>query len=231
MRRVFAMCLIVITNYLSAQPFFEISNQFFRENVKDGLVKYDRVNMDRSVLDDLITRIGNYDLIAVSDAEKKAFYINAYNLLVIHQILNNYPSEGPLEIEGFFDAITSSVAGEKLTLNELEKERLFKAFPDPRIHFVLVCAAVGCPPLADFAYLPLSIEKQLKERTIYVVNFEPFIRVNSNTIQISKIFDWYKADFTKQKNTVIKYIDSYHSGDLADKQLSFYEYDWSLNKY
>lgn len=234
MRKAMIIFILLVSGIqLKAQDFFVEANDFFARYVADGLVKYDEIIKEPESLNKLVEQIGRFKLSEATASEQKAFYINAYNILIIYQILKNYPTEGPLEIEGFFDQLTSRVAGEHITLNQLEKERLFKAFPDPRLHFVLVCAAMGCPPLADFAYVPDKLEKQLQDRTRDVLNFQTFILVNENMVQISKIFEWYESDFVKDNNnnSVISYIDRYHSKVLSGRKWSFYEYDWSLNKY
>ncbi len=231
MKKISSVLLLVLTSTVFGQSFFDLSDQFFSRNVEDGLVKYSQVKKNADQLDRLVKLINNYSLDGVADAEKKAFYINAYNILVIKHIIDHYPTRGPLTIDGFFDQLKAGVAGEQLTLDQLEKERLYKSFPDPRLHFVLVCAARGCPPLADFAYMPDILEKQLTDRTSFVLNFQTFIRVNNTSVQISKIFEWYEKDFLKEAGSVFEYIDRFHDQNLRDKKLTFYEYDWSLNEF
>ena len=70
-----------------------------------------------------------------------------------------------MKIRGFFDGIKHTVMGEEVTLNQLEKGLLYPQFPDPRLHFVLVCAAKGCPPLDNCAYQPEKLDDQLTKRT------------------------------------------------------------------
>ncbi len=231
MKKLLLILFITSSTQLASQSFFETADEFFEQFVVDGMVRYDQLSKERTALNKLVLGIEKFDLKSASDSEKKAYYINAYNILVIHHIMANYPTEGPLKIEGFFDQLKANVAGEYLTLNELEKGRLFQAFPDERLHFVLVCAAIGCPPLANYAYRPETIENQLTERTNYVLNFPAFIRVNKNIVQISKIFEWYEGDFLAKSESVLSYIDQYHTQSLAGKRWSYYEYDWTLNKY
>lgn len=227
------MVILLLTCSLqsSSQSFFQEADQFFKQYVENGLVKYDQIKKDKTALNDLVKKIGAFELDNASKSEQKAFYINAYNILVIHHVMANYPAEGPLKIKGFFNELKARVAGADLTLDELEKKWLFKAFPDERLHFVLVCAAMGCPPLADYAYLPEILEKQLADRTKYVLNFPAFIRVNKDIVQVSKIFEWYEVDFLAKNESVLTYIDQYHTQSLRGKKWSFYEYDWRLNKY
>ena len=231
MKKMSLIFLIFYSVQLAGQPFFDEADRFFKRYVENGLVKYDQLQKDKTALSGLVKKIEAFNVDDASDSEKKAFYINAYNILVIHHIMANYPAEGPLKINGFFNELKANVAGNKLTLDELEKKWLFKSFPDERLHFVLVCAAVGCPPLAEFAFRPDGLENQLKERTSYVLNFPVFIRVNDGIVQISKIFEWYEGDFLAKSESVLNYIDQYHTQNLIGKKLLYYEYDWKLNKY
>jgi len=231
MKKLMVILLYAYSTQLVGQSFFDEADRFFKQFVENGLVKYDQLKKESSSLDNLVDKIGEFNLESASAVEKKAFLINAYNILVIHHVMTNYPAEGPLKIDGFFNKLKANVAGMDLTLDEIEKKRLFRTFPDERLHFVLVCAAVGCPPLADFAFSPDGLEKQLSDRTIYVLNFPTFIRVTKNVVQISKLFEWYEGDFLVKSESVLSYIDQYHTQNLIGKKLLYYEYDWSLNKY
>lgn len=162
--------------------------------------------------------------------QEKAFLINAYNLFVIKGIVDHYPIAGPLEIDGFFDKKTFSLRGKKTTLNQLEKETLAKQFPDPRLHFALVCAAIGCPKLAAFAYNGKELENQLEQQTRKVINDGDFIRVNGGSLEVSQIFNWYAEDFGG-KNEIVPFIQKYHNLKVKfSPTYTFYEYDWTLNE-
>lgn len=168
-----------------------------------------------------------------SSDSKKAFFINAYNLLVIQAVINQYPVKSVMDKPGFFDKTIHLVAGEKLTLNDLEKKKLLQPYQDARLHFVLACAAVSCPLLANFAYTPNDLNNQLTTRTGLALNNNSFIRVSKKDqkVQVSKIFDWYKTDFTGNNQPVLTFINTYRTDKIpANYQVSYYEYDWALNK-
>ena len=165
----------------------------------------------------------------VFDAQTlKAFEINAYNILVIKGIVDRYPVESPLTIAGFFDGNKYRVGGELMTLNDLEKKRLLPRTQDARLHFVLVCAAIGCPPLADFAYTPDGLDQVLASRTHQVLNDDNFLRPQGSSVLFSKIFKWYKSDFTTA-GSVWDYINQYRDPSLNPGPVQYYSYDWSLN--
>ncbi|MCB9186720.1 MAG: DUF547 domain-containing protein [Flavobacteriales bacterium] len=201
---------------------------FFRENVKNGAVDYSGIKENLSELNALIIQLNRAPLYKGDD--EKAFLINVYNVFVIKGIVSRYPTESPLKIDGFFEKQTFNLRGKQVTLNQLEKEILMKQFPDARLHFVLVCAAKGCPKLASFAYSGKELEEQLESQTRAVINDPDFIRLNGPNAQVSQIFDWYAADFGG-KDQVIPFIQKYLLKKVKlNPKYSFYEYDWSLNE-
>ena len=219
-------------SFTNISEFTEGTNQLLESSVEDGRVDYKALSNNADQVKQLYQQVGSISLQGASDAEKKAFYINAYNIITIHQIIQNYPVKSPMDIDGFFDKKKHQVAGESLTLNQLEKERLLKNHFDPRAHFVLVCAAVSCPPLADFAYQADQIDQQIKQKTEEALNNPEFIRVDKSKkkVYISKIFDWYKADFTKNEASVLQYINQYRDEKIPESyRVGYYEYDWGLN--
>ncbi len=213
--------------------FFSQSEKFFNKYVSDGRVDYSQLKKDPKEIDNLIGIIKDAQLSNLSTNTRKAFYINAYNLVVIHSIIQHYPVESPMDIDGFFDKQKHHIAGETLTLNELEQNKLIKTYQDPRLHFVLVCAAKSCPPIMNKAFTPEKIEEQMDTQTRKTINDSDWLKVNvkERKIEISKIFDWYKNDFTMKGSTVISWINTYRSSKIpSNYQVTFYEYDWSLNE-
>ncbi len=216
---------------MDKELFFSQANDFFDMYVENGLVKYGQIKNDESKINDLVAYIGNADVSNFSADEKMAFYINAYNLLVINQVLDKYPLASPMKVPGFFDGKKHLVAGKKQTLNNLENNKI-RTFKDPRIHFVLVCAAVGCPKIAKFAYTPDKLEAQLTMQTKLALNNPEFVIVDENKVKISEIFKWYRQDFGKSDKDLINFINKYRDTDLPEKtKLSYYTYDWKINDF
>tara|TARA_B110000483_G_C17975135_1_gene457463 strand:- start:22 stop:585 length:564 start_codon:yes stop_codon:yes gene_type:complete len=146
--------IIAFTRGIVAQDFndFETkSNSFFNKYVSGDVVNYLAIKSSLSELASLMKRIDTMNLSTANDNQKKAFYINSYNLLVINQIIKIYPTKSVMDITGFFESNTFKVAGEKTTLNDLENKKLRGIYNDPRFHFVLVCGAVSCPPIINLA--------------------------------------------------------------------------------
>jgi len=209
--------------------FFKNADAFLKSHVQNNLIDYQAASKDE-LLTSLISSIENANLTNVDSRTRQAFYVNAYNLLVIQSAIDAYPTKSVLDVKGFFDGQKHIVAGEQITLNELEKERLFRLNSDPRFHFVLVCGALGCPPLANFAYLPALLEAQLESRTKLALNDPNFIRSNGKQVQLSKIFQWYAKDFGGSNAAMIEFINIYRSQKIpADTKIGYYEYDWTIN--
>ncbi len=225
--------MIFFGNILNAQKinqsFFNDVDAFLQKYVSDGLVKYAPLKSDKK-LKILIDRIASADVSDLDDKTLQAFYINAYNLNVINKVVRNYPLQSVIDKKGFFDNDKITVANASLTLNQLEKDRLLKSFNDPRFHFVLVCGAVGCPPITHFAYRPEKLEAQLEQQTKKALNDADFIRVAGNKVELSQIFKWYANDFGGSQEKIVSFINKYRTDRLsAGAKLSYYTYDWSLN--
>ena len=224
--------LLLFSSSITAQAqldsFFADADAFFQTNVINGLVDYQNIQQHPSALAKLSQQIANTDVSTLDSNTRQAFYINVYNILVITQVIDNYPISSPLNINGFFDEQKYTIAGEELTLNELEKDKLLATYQDARFHFVLVCGALGCPPIINRAYLPNTLEQQLEQQTRLALNDEEFIKVDGEEVALSQIFEWYAKDFGGNKNSAIDFINRYRSSPLPKSTVRFYNYDWTL---
>ena len=230
-----SLLFIFIYNVFVAQStlsiFIQDTDKFLSEYVKNGEVDYEAINDNKSKINALALQIENHQL-SGNQNEDKAFLINAYNILVIHQIVDNWPINSPMNIAGFFEKNKFSIAGKKYTLNDIENELIRKQFNDPRVHFVLVCGAKGCPPIIPSVYFPDSLDAQLEKQTSLALNHPDFIKVNNEnkSATISEIFKWYEKDFYSDSTDVLAYINIYRSQEIPRTyQITHYEYDWSLN--
>ncbi len=217
---------------MTMDVFYKKADVFLSKNVSMSKVNYKGLHAKPEELTELYSAIETMDLSTATENQKLAFYINAYNLLVIHQVVSKYPIKSPMEVPGFFDKMKHQVAGKAMTLNDLEKGTLFVEFKDPRLHMALVCAAKSCPPLREGAYFDTRVERQLDEAMISAVNDNDFIRVNSSKkkVELSMIFEWYKDDFKSKKNKMA-YINYFRKSKIpSNYKVGYYEYDWSLNE-
>lgn len=207
--------------------FFASANSFFAKHVSEGKVDYPSIHSDQTELGELIAYIEKNEWTA---EDEKAYLINVYNLLVLNKIIQHYPISSPMEVDGFFDKKDIIINNEKTSLNILENEILRPKYQDARLHFVLVCGAIGCPPLVNFAYQPASLEDQLEKQTKSAINDPTFIHQKENTNQLSEIFNWYQSDFGGNIKETIAFINRYRQDSLDPNQKTvFYPYDWTLN--
>ncbi|RLD51765.1 MAG: hypothetical protein DRJ05_18100 [Bacteroidetes bacterium] len=237
MKKIFlaTLTIVIVSGFISLinaqNPFFTDVDNFMKTYVVDGKVKYALIVENPTKLSIIRKEISEFPLTDEIGPRNKAFYINAYNVLVIAQIVDNYPIGSPMEIPGFFDANKFDVAGDKLTLNQIENEILRPVYNDPRFHFVLVCGAVSCPPITNFAYMPDQLDSQMDKQAKLALNDSNFIRYDGETLSLSEIFKWYKDDFLIEHTTLVQYVNSYRNKPIAeDVKTSYYDYDWTLNE-
>lgn len=107
---------------------------FFSKHIKDTSVDYKSIRKNPELLIQLVAAISAFDFKNAVKNRGMAFWINAYNLLVIQSVVNNYPLKSPLDVKGFFDTRQHLTGGAKLTLNEIENKKLREKFGDARIH-------------------------------------------------------------------------------------------------
>lgn len=211
------------------QQFFQDTDAFLKANVENGLVNYAKVK-NSAALKALINMVESADLTAADDATKKAFYINAYNLHVINAAVTAYPIQSVQEIPGFFDRKKVKVANEVSTLNNLEKDNLLKPYKDGRLHFVLVCGALDCPPITSFAYLPEKLDLQLDQQTQKALDNPNFLKAQGTNLGLSQIFKWYPNDFGGSRINILAFINKHRTYAVpTTAKISYYDYDWTLN--
>ena len=229
------MALLLWTSFSMAQGgtmFTQQADVFFRKYVKEGRVDYKNIKAKPEMMEGLLQMTKEISVSKENARQYQAFWINAYNLLVIKGVVENYPLKSPLDVAGFFDKTKHDVGGTSITLNDIENKLLRGNFPsEARFHFVLVCAGLGCPPIIDSSYKASTLNAQLEKQTKIALNDPDFIQVNKNKVKISQIFEWYKGDFTQGGKSLVDYINQYRSEKLPEKaKVSYYTYDWTLNE-
>ena len=173
-----------------------------------------------------------------------AFWINAYNAVTIDKVIKWKPKKSVREtfVPGvwtgtkFFTSRQHTVAGQRLSQDDIEHEILRKRFKDPRIHFAIICASSGCPLLPQIAYTAENVQSRLEEETRMYLHSDRGLQINyvENTMMLSKLFDWFAGDFESKSGSVINYIKPY----LDEKAMAFLDrmpkksyitYNWALN--
>lgn len=171
-----------------------------------------------------------------------AFYINAYNACCVKAILDHYPVHSPKDVKGFFDGLKFQVAGESLTISQIEYDRLIARYKDMRAHFAVVCADRGCLPLRPAAYTGADLDKALETAAQKFVGDPRQFKVDpvKGEIEISKIFEWYGEKFTADPKRPASRAELFLAPWVDDKtkkllesgkyKLRIIEWDWTLNE-
>jgi len=204
-----------------------------------GFVDYDGLTKDAAALDAYITTIGKADVETLGRDERLAFLINAYNAFTLRLILDHYPIDSIKDIpsDQRWDAKRWAVSGGTYSLNQIEHELIRPKFAEPRVHFALVCAAVGCPPLRAESYTGFRLEEQLTDQTRYVHTHPRWFRLNEATgeVGLTALYDWYGGDFTQRASSVTDFAAQY-SPELVrlinagkEPRVTFLDYSWKLN--
>jgi hypothetical protein len=217
-----------------------------RAHVSDGLVDYGAFRADGSFAR-YLDRLARADLAGLPGPERLAFWINAYNAYTIQLInahaerdsIRNINKTMGLSLKSPWQAPIVRAAGQVYDLDHVEHEIIRKQFHEPRIHFALVCGALGCPPLRREAYTGAALEGQLEDqaRAFLLYSIEKNrVDVSSRTVYLSPIFDWYRDDFGGSKAAVGRYVASFHPEGPEKElllsgtfELKYTGYDWSLN--
>ena len=212
-----------------------------------GRVNYRRWKAEGAdVLRVWLESLADVDLADFTDADARlALWLNAYNAIAISQVLEVYPiaSIRPkvlgipnwLSFLDFFTRSNTIVGGKKYSLNQIEHAILRPEFAEPRIHFALVCASVGCPLLRRGAYFPESVRTQLEADASRFIHNPDKVRYDAQkkTLYLSKIFKWYEEDFVKAAGSVAEYVGGYLGPEAAVGDgwaIVFLPYDWNLNR-
>jgi len=169
-----------------------------------------------------------------SRAEQFAYYINLYNAATVYLILDNDIPASIKDISGPFGQVWLkkffTIGKKKYSLNNVEKGVLLK-MNEPRVHFAINCASYSCPKLQNTAFTADNLEQLLDKGAREFVNSDKNVLSDSRNPKLSKIFDWYKSDFTDTGKSLIEYINQYTTEKIAtDATIGYVDYDWSLNK-
>ncbi|MDF1664315.1 MAG: DUF547 domain-containing protein [Planctomycetota bacterium] len=221
-------------------------DKLLKTYVKDGEVDYKTWKAkDLPALDKYLDRVRSTNPAKLaSDKHRMVFWINVYNAWTLRSMLGFYPTESILnhtkeKTSDGFDVWKNNpikIDGKDYHLNGIENE-ILRPMGDARIHFAVVCASIGCPPLLSEAYTVKDLGAQMdKSARIFFATPSKF-KVDSGTVYISKIFDWYKVDFGTEPQAVLKYCATYVSDPAAKKlmlsgtaKLGYLKYNWNINE-
>ena len=206
------------------------------EGGKVSQVRYAEFAKDRPALTaylESLSKVRQEEFNAWNKPQRMAFLINAYNAFTVELILANYPVKSIKDIGN--DVFSNrwkkkffKLFGQDSYLDQIEHEMLRKpgAYNEPRIHFAVNCASIGCPMLREEAFVPERLEAQLEEQAKRFLSDRTRNRFADGRLEVSKIFDWFKQDFEPRDKFFARYAAQL--GGVSEK-VSFLEYDWSLN--
>ncbi len=246
---------LILTFWMTSLWAFDHTHQSYHQILQkhvvvDGpqtYVNYKSLNKESQTFDQYLlslSQVSANEYQKFSKDDKLAFLINAYNAFTIKLILNNYPVKSIKDIGHLFKNSWKikffTLLGEQRNLDNIEHDMIRKNFKEPRIHFAVVCASIGCPPLMPRAYRGKTLEHQLTQaaKNFLLDSKKNRLDVQKKTLYLSKIFKWYGGDFIKKFGSVENYIAGIMSDDpkvsamIKDKKFEviYNHYDWNLNE-
>lgn len=206
-----------------------------------NLFRYAAVSADdRAALDAYLERLSSADPRSLARDEQLAYWINLYNALTLQVVLDHPEEDSILGMgggwfsRGPWNEELLEIAGEPVTLNDIEHRILRPIWQDHRIHYAVNCASFSCPDLAPEAYTPENAGRLMDAgehsylRHPRGLEFRP-----DGTLRLSSIFEWYVEDFGGSRDTLLDYLADQRpdiAGRLRDyRGRILYHYDWSLN--
>jgi hypothetical protein len=197
---------------------------------------------DRAALRGYLDVIAAAPVSTLSRPEQLAFWINLYNALTLEVVLAHYPVRTIRDIDispGLFSsgpwrAILANVEGEPLSLDDIEHRILRPIWRDPRIHYAVNCASVGCPNLQREPFTAASLDRMLDLAAIAFVNDSRGVRLGADGLHVSSIYVWFAEDFGGDEAGLIRHLMAYARPGLAMRLqkldgIAGHDYDWSLN--
>ena len=201
----------------------------------------DVTEADHQRLRTYLSQLEQTDVNSLTRDQQLAFWINVYNAETVDVILQNYPVESIRDITdgglsfGPWNRVVTTVNGQNLSLNDIEHRIIRPVFNEPRIHYALNCAAVGCPNLMGRAWRARTLEHDLEEAERAYINNPRGVSVGPNgTVTLSKIYIWFQEDFGATEAEVLQRLQQLAEPGLAEalsarSRVRRYVYDWALN--
>lgn len=193
---------------------------------------------DKSKLTRYLQNMQAIDPRQLNKTEQFAYWVNLYNALTINLVLKHYPLNS---IKNIGDGITGPwnielavIANKAITLNKIEHGILRSLWQEPRVHYVINCASIGCPDLSEKALTSHNIEQQLNAAARRFINQKKAVYLNSDSLTLSSIYDWFSEDFGDTQQALIKHLSQYAKPALKNELLTFkgdvnFTYNWELN--
>ena len=222
------------------QEYDKLLSLVVTENNSSSVVDYSLLKQNSELLKKIVSSFESLDentYKAMNENQKLAFLINAYNVYTLKLITDNYPIKSIKDAGSLFSSPWKKkifkLFSTNVSLDMIEHEMIRKNFQEPRIHFAVNCASIGCPALFAEAFKATKIEQQLSKAATKFLSDQARNRFDSvsNTFYVSPIFKWYREDFEKSSGSLENFLKSYFPNYKDQKaEIEFNDYDWNLNK-
>ncbi len=211
---------------------------------KTGLnrVNYQALKSQQTKLKAYISQLETVKVTNLGKEEQFAFWANLYNAVTLNVVLDAYPVKTIKDIDispgifsnGPWGKKLVTIEGTQLSLDDIEHEILRPIFKDPRVHYAVNCASIGCPNLQNKAFTGSKLNAQLDQAARDYVNSNRGVVVQNGRVSASKIYSWFKKDFGPNQTTLLAHLKKYAKGPLKNqltqtKTINRYFYDWTLN--
>jgi hypothetical protein len=196
---------------------------------------------DRAVLEAWLSGLAGTSVAQLNRAEQFAYWVNLYNGLTVRTVLGGYPVRsirdlnfsGGVLLRGPWDAHLVTIAGEAVTLNDIEHRILRPIWRDPRVHYVLNCASLGCPDMPAEALDRSTLEPVLDAAAASFIAHERGVAVRPEGLRLSSIYNWFSEDFATDGGVVPHLLrhatPAKATAIRAMPAIRGFGYDWALN--
>jgi hypothetical protein len=197
---------------------------------------------DRRLLDGYVESLAATPISTFARPEQMAYWINLYNALTLQVVLDHYPTASIRDIDispglfsdGPWGKKLVAIEGERVALDDIEHQILRPIWRDPRIHYAVNCASIGCPNLRPEPYQPAELDRQLDQAAIDFINHPRGVSLDGDRLQVSSIYDWFQADFGGSEEGVLAHLKAFAEPELAmsldrRQKIDAFVYDRRLN--
>ena len=228
------------------QAWSDFLGRYLVTSALDGINRVDYAGVtaeDRDRLKQYLLSLQEIAVSRLSRVQQLPYWINLYNAFTVHLVLEHYPLDSIVDIRfGFFDfgpwdEKLLRIEGEEVSLNDIEHRILRPIWKDPRLHYALNCASLGCPNLQPKAFNSENVESLLSSGARGYINDSRGMRFeDEDKLVLSKIYDWYGVDFGDDEKKLLQHLMRYANRSTKTRLKSFdgdidFEYDWDLNSF
>jgi len=209
----------------------DVFDQLLKNNISDkGETNYPAFIKNKTIFKSYLTALSeNMPTEEWTKEDNLAYWMNAYNAFTIKLIIDNYPTKSIKDIRNAWDSRFFKLGEKWYNLSDIE-HKILRKMNDPRIHFGINCASYSCPQLHNKAFTANNVNDELNYLTHQFINDPTRNTISKDSIQLSKIFQWYAKDF-KTEGSLIDYLNKYSDITINNNaKKSFKKYDWSLNE-